>query len=137
MAVTAFPSESSPDLALLNVARLFTRLEHNLLSPGTDRRSFQQSEYQRMRVNKVSIYSTLPMPSFQGRKYIRTSNLTNATERRIRPLTPHPTRALPPTNKAPRPQARSTSRDRARQTALEAYTDYPRRRRRHSRSDAR
>jgi hypothetical protein len=55
MAVTTFPSEGSPDLALLNVARLFTRLEHNLLSPGTDRRSFQQSEYQRMRVNKVSI----------------------------------------------------------------------------------
>ena len=53
MAVTAFPAES-PDLALLNVARLFTRLEHNLLSPGTDRRTLQQSEYQRMRVNKVS-----------------------------------------------------------------------------------
>lgn len=65
MAVTAFPIEGSPDLALLNVARLFTRLEHNLLSPGTDRRSFQQSEYQRMRVNKVSIYSTLPMFYFQ------------------------------------------------------------------------
>ncbi|KAK4861533.1 hypothetical protein LT330_003568 [Penicillium expansum] len=57
MAVTAFPSEGSPDLALLNVARLFTRLEHNLLSPGTDRRSFQQSEYQRMRVNKNVEYA--------------------------------------------------------------------------------
>ncbi|CAI7573750.1 unnamed protein product [Penicillium glandicola] len=57
MAVTTFPSESSPDLALLNVARLFTRLEHNLLSPGTDRRSFQQSEYQRMRVNKNVEYA--------------------------------------------------------------------------------
>lgn len=66
MAVTAFPTEGSPDLALLNVARLFTRLEHNLLSPGPDRRSFQQSEYQRMRVNKVSIYSTLPRLYFQG-----------------------------------------------------------------------
>ncbi|KAG0154836.1 hypothetical protein PDIDSM_407 [Penicillium digitatum] len=49
MAITAFPSAATPDLALLNVARLFTRLEHNLLSPGADRRSFQQSEYQRMR----------------------------------------------------------------------------------------
>ncbi|KAJ5956888.1 hypothetical protein N7501_011167 [Penicillium viridicatum] len=57
MAVTAFPTEGSPDLALLNVARLFTRLEHNLLSPGPDRRSFQQSEYQRMRVNKNVEYA--------------------------------------------------------------------------------
>ncbi|KAJ5188292.1 hypothetical protein N7491_004616 [Penicillium cf. griseofulvum] len=59
MTVTAFPSEGSPDLALLNVARLFTRLEHNLLSPGTDRRSLQQSEYQRMRVNKNVEYAHL------------------------------------------------------------------------------
>ncbi|OQE00365.1 hypothetical protein PENVUL_c053G08361 [Penicillium vulpinum] len=57
MTVTAFPSEGSPDLALLNVARMFTRLEHNLLSPGTDRRSIQQSEYQRMRVNKNVEYA--------------------------------------------------------------------------------
>ncbi|CAG8908117.1 unnamed protein product [Penicillium egyptiacum] len=57
MAVNAFSSEGSPDLALLNVARLFTRLEHNILSPGTDRRSFQQSEYQRMRVNKNVEYA--------------------------------------------------------------------------------
>ncbi|KAJ5493846.1 hypothetical protein N7463_009933 [Penicillium fimorum] len=57
MTVTAFPSEGSTDLALLNVARLFTRLEHNLLSPGSDRRSLQQSEYQRMRVNKNVEYA--------------------------------------------------------------------------------
>ncbi|OQD82126.1 hypothetical protein PENANT_c023G06811 [Penicillium antarcticum] len=57
MTVTAFPTEGSPDLALLNVARLFTRLEHNLLSPGTDRRSLQQSEYQRMRINKNVEYA--------------------------------------------------------------------------------
>lgn len=88
MAVTAFPSEGSPDLALLNVARLFTRLEHNLLSPGTDRRSFQQSEYQRMRVNKVSIFhllhfskAVLPKKILSANRYIRTSYLTNATER--------------------------------------------------------
>lgn len=75
MAVTAFPNEESPDLALLNVARLFTRLEHNLLSPGTDRRSFQQSKYQRMRVNKVRIYSTLPRLSFQ-RTYLHGTNIS-------------------------------------------------------------
>ncbi|KAJ5332373.1 uncharacterized protein N7506_006156 [Penicillium brevicompactum] len=56
MAVSTFPAES-PNIALLNVARLFTRLEHNLLSPGTDRRSLQQSEYQRMRVNKNVEYA--------------------------------------------------------------------------------
>ena len=81
MTVTAFPSEGSPDLALLNVARLFTRLEHNLLSPGSDRRSIQQSEYQRMRVNKVSIYSTFPEAFISKEKYTRTRNLTNTTER--------------------------------------------------------
>ncbi|KAJ5985901.1 hypothetical protein N7499_007810 [Penicillium canescens] len=57
MTVTAFPTDGSPDLALLNVARLFTRLENNLLSPGTDRRSLQQSEYQRMRINKNVEYA--------------------------------------------------------------------------------
>ncbi|KAJ5561671.1 hypothetical protein N7461_000432 [Penicillium sp. DV-2018c] len=57
MAVTVFPSEGSTDLTLLNIARLFTRLEHNLLSPGTDRRALQQSEYQRMRVNKNVEYA--------------------------------------------------------------------------------
>ncbi|KAJ5135481.1 uncharacterized protein N7515_004759 [Penicillium bovifimosum] len=57
MAGTAFPSESTTDLTLLNVARLFTRLEHNLLSPGPDRRALQQSEYQRMRVNKNVEYA--------------------------------------------------------------------------------
>jgi hypothetical protein len=54
MAVTAFPStEESPDLTLLNVARLFTRLEHNLLSPGSELRTLRKSELQRLRVAKV------------------------------------------------------------------------------------
>lgn len=54
MAVTAFPSVGeSPDITLLNVARLFTRLEHNLLSPGSELRTLRGSEFQRMRVNKV------------------------------------------------------------------------------------
>lgn len=57
MAVTTFPStEKSPDLTLLNVARLFTRLEHNLLSPGTELRTLRKSELQRLRVAKVRIY---------------------------------------------------------------------------------
>lgn len=57
MAVTAFPStEESHDLTLLNVARLFTRLEHNLLSPGTELRTLHKSELQRLRVAKVCLY---------------------------------------------------------------------------------
>lgn len=54
MAVTAFPSmEESPDFTLLNVSRLFTRLEHNLVSPGSELRTLRKSEFQRMRVRKV------------------------------------------------------------------------------------
>jgi len=80
MTVTAFPSEASPDLALLNVARLFTRLEHNLLSPVTDRRSLQQSEYQRMRVNKVRNQTELPKTALEilsYRKFISNPILQN------------------------------------------------------------
>jgi hypothetical protein len=58
MAVSAFPStEESPDLTLLNVARLFTRLEHNLLSPGSELRTLRKSELQRLRVAKVWVDS--------------------------------------------------------------------------------
>lgn len=54
MAVTAFPTVGEPqDLTLLNVARLFTRLEHNLLSPDAEFRTLRHSEFQRMRVTKV------------------------------------------------------------------------------------
>lgn len=60
MAVTVFPSTGeSPDLTLLNVSRLFTRLEHNLLSPGADVRALRKSEFQRMRVAKVRMDSVL------------------------------------------------------------------------------
>lgn len=62
MAVTAFPSVDSPDLTLLNVARLFTRLEHNLLSPGTDLRTLRRSEFQRMRVTKVRNDTRIGLP---------------------------------------------------------------------------
>lgn len=54
MAVTAFPAAGdAPDLTLLNVSRLFTRLEHNLLSPGSELRTLRRSEFQRLRVTKV------------------------------------------------------------------------------------
>jgi hypothetical protein len=80
MAVTAFPSEGSRDLALLNVARLFTRLEHNLLSPGTDRRALQQSEYQRMRVNKVN-HTTTASPNYAPRHLMKQKFLSNQYHR--------------------------------------------------------
>ncbi|KAJ5628030.1 hypothetical protein N7490_010258 [Penicillium lividum] len=58
MTVTAFPSLSdSPDLTLLNTARLFTRLEHNLLTPGSELRTLRGSEFQRMRVTKNIEYA--------------------------------------------------------------------------------
>ncbi|KAJ5247541.1 hypothetical protein N7468_002524 [Penicillium chermesinum] len=58
MAVTAFPAAGeAPDLTLLNVARLFTRLEHNLLSPGAELPTLRRSEFQRMRVTKNVEYA--------------------------------------------------------------------------------
>ncbi|KAJ5938015.1 hypothetical protein N7454_004357 [Penicillium verhagenii] len=59
MAVTAYPSlgNSSPDLTLLNTARLFTRLEHNLLTPGSELRTLRGSEFQRMRITKNLEYA--------------------------------------------------------------------------------
>ncbi|OJJ35181.1 hypothetical protein ASPWEDRAFT_40367 [Aspergillus wentii DTO 134E9] len=44
------PTNDSRDLAVLNLSRLFARLEHNLLSPSADLKSLRRSEYQRMRV---------------------------------------------------------------------------------------
>ncbi|KAJ5291684.1 hypothetical protein N7478_000935 [Penicillium angulare] len=58
MAVSVFPPPGdSADLTLLNTARLFTRLEHNLLSPGSELRTLRGSEFQRMRVNKNVEYA--------------------------------------------------------------------------------
>ncbi|KAJ5727913.1 hypothetical protein N7493_005733 [Penicillium malachiteum] len=58
MAVSAFPSTGdSADLTLLNTARLFTRLEHNLLSPGSELRTLRGSEFQRMRITKNVDYA--------------------------------------------------------------------------------
>ncbi|KAJ5901952.1 hypothetical protein N7495_002480 [Penicillium taxi] len=56
MAVTAFTSPgNSPEITLLNVSRLFTRLEHNLLSPASELHNLRRSELQRMRVAKLSL----------------------------------------------------------------------------------
>jgi hypothetical protein len=65
MAVTAFasPAGDQLQLSLLNVSRLFTRLEHNLLSPATDLRTLRRSEYQRMRVSKVRAKNNEPITS--------------------------------------------------------------------------
>ncbi|KAJ5744763.1 hypothetical protein N7533_009633 [Penicillium manginii] len=58
MAVSAFPSAGdSPDITLLNAARLFTRLEYNLLSPAAELRNLRKSEYQRLRVTKNVEYA--------------------------------------------------------------------------------
>lgn len=76
MAVSAFPSvEDTPDLTLLNVARLFTRLEYNLLSPGAELRTLRNSELQRMRVTKVSIYTGVQMSSYQFLQMLSTVTL--------------------------------------------------------------
>ncbi|KAF7125554.1 hypothetical protein CNMCM5793_001814 [Aspergillus hiratsukae] len=55
MTLTTYPqisstSPTSPDLKILNLSRLLTRLEHNLLSPSADLKSLRRNEYQRMRI---------------------------------------------------------------------------------------
>ncbi|GFF51890.1 hypothetical protein IFM61606_05978 [Aspergillus udagawae] len=55
MTLTTYPQISStaptsPDLKILNLSRLLTRLEHNLLSPSADFKSLRRNEYQRMRI---------------------------------------------------------------------------------------
>ncbi|RHZ59574.1 uncharacterized protein CDV56_103253 [Aspergillus thermomutatus] len=55
MTLTTYPqisstTPSSPDLTILNLSRLLTRLEHNLLSPSADLKSLRRNEYQRMRI---------------------------------------------------------------------------------------
>lgn len=55
MTLTTFPQISStaptsPDLKILNLSRLLTRLEYNLLSQSADLKSLRRNEYQRMRI---------------------------------------------------------------------------------------
>ncbi|KAJ5833846.1 hypothetical protein N7474_002157 [Penicillium riverlandense] len=57
MAAYASPAGDPLQLSLLNLSRLFTRLEHNLLSPATDHNTLRRSEYQRMRVSKNVDYA--------------------------------------------------------------------------------
>lgn len=63
MTLTTFPQSSStaptsPDLKILNLSRLLTRLEHNLLSPSANLKALRRNEYQRMRIAAVR----LPLP---------------------------------------------------------------------------
>ncbi|KAL3452275.1 hypothetical protein BJX65DRAFT_265818 [Aspergillus insuetus] len=52
MTLTTYPATTdSSDLAALNISRLLTRLEQNLLSPTADLKTLRRSEYQRMRVS--------------------------------------------------------------------------------------
>ncbi|KAL2795086.1 hypothetical protein BJX66DRAFT_175654 [Aspergillus keveii] len=52
MTLTTYPATAdSSDLAALNISRLLTRLEQNLLSPNADLKTLRRSEYQRMRVS--------------------------------------------------------------------------------------
>ncbi|KAL3491794.1 hypothetical protein BJX62DRAFT_117514 [Aspergillus germanicus] len=52
MTLTTYPATTdSSDLAALNISRLLTRLEQNLLSPNADLKTLRRSEYQRMRVS--------------------------------------------------------------------------------------
>jgi hypothetical protein len=58
MTLTTYPpisstAPTSPDLKILNLSRLLTRLEHNLLSPSADFKSLRRNEYQRMRIAAV------------------------------------------------------------------------------------
>ncbi|EAW22550.1 uncharacterized protein NFIA_012390 [Aspergillus fischeri NRRL 181] len=62
MTLTTFPQISStaptsPDLQVLNLSRLLTRLEHNLLSPSADLKSLRRNEYQRMRIAANAEYA--------------------------------------------------------------------------------
>ncbi|KAL4879414.1 hypothetical protein BJY04DRAFT_193929 [Aspergillus karnatakaensis] len=51
MTLTTYPASTDPsDLAALNLSRLLSRLEYNILSPNADLKSLRRSEYQRMRV---------------------------------------------------------------------------------------
>ncbi|KAF9884143.1 hypothetical protein FE257_002264 [Aspergillus nanangensis] len=66
MTITSYPSSGdSSDLALLNLSRLFARLEHNLLSPAADLKPLRQSEYQRMRVGANIEYARTHLQSLE------------------------------------------------------------------------
>ncbi|RAK98620.1 uncharacterized protein BO80DRAFT_457205 [Aspergillus ibericus CBS 121593] len=66
MTLTTYASSpDSPDLAILNLSRLFTRLEHNLLSSAADLRPLRRSEYQRMRVGANIEYARTHLQSLE------------------------------------------------------------------------
>lgn len=64
MTLTTYPvsAADSPDLTALSLSRLVHRLELNLLVPSADLSPLRQSEYQRMRVGAVRLFSLLLLP---------------------------------------------------------------------------
>ncbi|PWY94831.1 hypothetical protein BO94DRAFT_582217 [Aspergillus sclerotioniger CBS 115572] len=66
MTLTTYASSpDSPDLAILNLSRLFARLEHNLLSSAADLKPLRRSEYQRMRVGANIEYARTNLQSLE------------------------------------------------------------------------
>ncbi|KAL3479739.1 hypothetical protein BJX99DRAFT_221689 [Aspergillus californicus] len=66
MTLTTYPATTdSSDLPALNLTRLLSRLEHNLLSPNADLTSLQRSEYQRMRVSSNIDYARTTLQSLE------------------------------------------------------------------------
>ncbi|OOG00787.1 hypothetical protein ASPCADRAFT_401734 [Aspergillus carbonarius ITEM 5010] len=66
MTLTTYASSpDSPDLAILNLSRLFARLEQNLLSSAADLKPLRRSEYQRMRVGANIEYARTNLQSLE------------------------------------------------------------------------
>lgn len=82
--IDANTNHNTPDLAILNVSRLFARLEHNLLAPTADLKPLRRSEYQRMRVGAVRLPSFFCpvaifayLVFFSARSFMRMNTYTN------------------------------------------------------------
>jgi hypothetical protein len=127
MTLTTFPqissaSPTSPDLKILNLSRLLTRLEHNLLSPSADLKSLRRNEYQRMRIAAVRLplpFSYISDPSNQF-STLYSAELTPITERRIRPNSAFTARTHPPDPQTARPPPRAPNRPHAKATNTQA-----------------
>ncbi|KAL5339910.1 hypothetical protein BJX70DRAFT_362818 [Aspergillus crustosus] len=66
MTLTTYPASIDPsDLAALNLSRLVSRLEHNILSPNADLKSLRRSEHQRMRVSANVEYARTILQSLE------------------------------------------------------------------------
>ncbi|KAL4869802.1 hypothetical protein BDV12DRAFT_72746 [Aspergillus spectabilis] len=66
MTLTTYPGTTDPsDLAALNLFRLLSCLEHNLLSPNADLKTLRRSEYQRMRVSANVEYARTTLQALE------------------------------------------------------------------------